>query len=264
MPQVTFNEQEALSLGKVSRSTPVQVDTYVNPAQVQISTVTVSGFADGVYGIQIEGAEGTFQVSYTASGAGSIGVITAGLVAAFDADDALSSIVTATDNDPDVPLTFSAPGNEYVISFFGDQAGSLAGALTQDPEATEVGVGLAVVQGATDKSAALPTDGTTRILGITIHNVKTQINTGKPSDNDTAKPGQHLSVLRDGVVAVRAVEAVSAGDDVYTLFQNPVAGGEQLGELSGTNSADRRQVTGAYWRTSTTAAGLAEVVIKKP
>jgi hypothetical protein len=160
-------------------------------------------------------------------------------------------------------LTFTAPTNEYVITFPPNPNGTMSVALTQEPAVVDIGVGLAVVQGTVANSVVLPFDETARLLGITIHNTKTDITTGVPSALNVVTPGNHVSVLRDGVVAVRATEGVTEGAAVFVVFQNGTAAAP-LGSLSGTDTADTTALGSSYWRSSTTAAGTAELVVKLP
>ena len=67
MPQFSYDHPVAIN-GQIASMSPATVDSYENPLLAQVSTVTVGGTTDGVYTVQIDGPEGSFQVSFTASG----------------------------------------------------------------------------------------------------------------------------------------------------------------------------------------------------
>ena len=67
MPQFAYGEQPRLLLGQVYSMDDISKDSYINPLLPQIDTVAFAGLGSGTYTIQIQGEEGTFDVSVTAT-----------------------------------------------------------------------------------------------------------------------------------------------------------------------------------------------------
>jgi hypothetical protein len=215
--------------------------------------VTVGGTTDGVYTVQIDGPEGTFQVSFTAAG-NTADQIAAGLEAAADLDPDLLNIAVASSATNVLTLTFIHPGSVYTVS-----APSAPSALTvaTSQAAGGVTVGLGVAQGALDDQAALLGGGSVDadVLGITIRSIDMNVNEGDPTVDDGYFGGATMAIMRGGELFANVEDAVSAGGAVFARI---------VVNASDADGGDAIALSACTFRTSTTAAGLARIKINRP
>jgi len=245
MPQFSYVHPVAIN-GQIASMSPIAVDSYENPLLAQVSTVTVGGTTDGVYIVQIDGPEGSFQFSFTASG-NTADQIAAGLEASR-----ATNVVT---------LTFIHPGSVYTVSA-PSAPSALTVATSQAAGGVTVGLGVAVAQGALDDQAALLGGGSTDadVLGITIRSIDMNTNEGDPTVDD----GSTLAIMRGGELFANVEDAVAAGGQVFArIVVN--APGQVLGGLrSDADGGDAIALSACTFRTSTTSAGLARIKINRP
>ena len=116
--------------------------------------------------------------------------------------------------------------------------------ITKLAETNDTGFGLAVIQGTGDDQAKIGAAG--EFVGITCRDVTL------PADNlDKYKTGENMSIMRQGVMFVTAVDAVVPGDAVYR---------SATGALSKT-AAGNTLIDGATWRTTTAAGDIGKIRI---
>lgn len=261
MPQYNYGEQPRYLLGQIQDYSPCAVDSFKNPLLVQIDEWAFAGFAAGVYTWTIVGEEGTFTVSVTNP------ANLAAVIAAFDAEDDLLNILTASDNGGDLRLTFKHEGYTYTTS-----ATSTGSALTKTAVQAAAGVniplGVVVVRGGADDTAVVPGAAAADddFLGIVIRNEESEYNPGNyggVGGDDVISAGGVLSVLRQGRAVVEVEDAVTAGGDVFV--RTTATGSEQAGAIrSDADGGDAIAMTGARFHTSAGAGGLAVVTINRP
>jgi hypothetical protein len=243
---------------------PWTVDSYENPLLSQESTVTVGGTTDGVYTVQIDGPEGTFQVSFTAAG-NTADQIAAGLEAAADLDPDLLNITVASSATNVLTLTFIHPGSVYTITAPSAPSALTVAAVTAAGGVT-IGLGVAVVQGALDDQAGLLAGGSVDadVLGITIRSLDMNVNQGDPVVDDGYFGGATMAIMRGGELFANVEDAVAAGGGVFArIVVNAV--GQVLGGLrSDADGGDAIALAACTFRTTTTAAGLARIKINRP
>ena len=153
MPQFSYDHPVAIN-GQIASMYPITVDSYENPLLAQVSTVTVGGTTDGVYTVQIDGPEGTFQVSFTAAG-NTADQIAAGLEAAADLDPDLLNIAVASSATNVLTLTFIHPGSVYTVSA-PSAPSALTVATSQAAGGVTVGLGVADFRGLSEAGDAVP------------------------------------------------------------------------------------------------------------
>ncbi len=263
MPQFQYNMPQWL-VGQIASMSPWTVDSYANPLLNQITEVTVGGTTDGVYTLQVDGEEGSFQFSFTAAG-NTADEIAAGLEAAADLDPDLVNIVDVSSAANVVTLDFIHDGMTYLVT-----APSAPSALTiansQEAGGVRVDLGVAVAQGPLDDQAQ-PLGAATvdaDVLGITIRSIDMETNEGVPALDDGYRPGATMAVQRGGEVIAPVEDAVTAGAPVFARIVLNAAG-QQLGGLrSDADGGDAIQLSATVFRTSTTGAGLARIKINRP
>ena len=263
MPQFSYDHPVAIN-GQIASMSPATVDSYENPQLAQISTVTVGGTTDGVYTVQIDGPEGTFQFSFTASG-NTADQIAAGLEAAADLDPDLLNIVDVSSATNVVTLTFIHPGSVYTVSA-PSAPSALTVADTQDAGGVTVGLGVAVAQGALDDQAALLGGGSVDadVLGITIRSIDMNVNQGDPVVDDGYFGGATMAIMRGGELFANVEDAVAAGGGVFARIVVNAAGQVLGGLRSDADGGDAIALSACTFRTTTTAAGLARIKINRP
>lgn len=263
MPQFQYNQPVAIN-GQIASMSPWTVDSYENPLLSQVSTVTVGGTTDGVYTVQIDGPEGTFQVSFTAAG-NTADQIAAGLEAAADLDPDLLNITVASSATNVLTLTFIHPGSVYTITAPSAPSALTVAAVTAAGGVT-IGLGVAVVQGALDDQAGLLAGGSVDadVLGITIRSLDMNVNQGDPVVDDGYFGGATMAIMRGGELFANVEDAVAAGGGVFArIVVNAV--GQVLGGLrSDADGGDAIALAACTFRTTTTAAGLARIKINRP
>jgi hypothetical protein len=226
--------------------------------------VTVGGTTDGVYTVQIDGPEGTFQVSFTAAG-NTADQIAAGLEAAADLDPDLLNITVASSATNVLTLTFIHPGSVYTITAPSAPSALTVAAVTAAGGVT-IGLGVAVVQGALDDQAGLLAGGSVDadVLGITIRSLDMNVNQGDPVVDDGYFGGATMAIMRGGELFANVEDAVAAGGGVFArIVVNAV--GQVLGGLrSDADGGDAIALAACTFRTTTTAAGLARIKINRP
>jgi len=263
MPQFSYVHPVAIN-GQIASMSPIAVDSYENPLLAQVSTVTVGGITDGVYTVQIDGPEGSFQFSFTASG-NTADQIAAGLEAAADLDPDLLNIVVATAVTNVLTLTFIHPGSVYTVST-PSAPSALTVATSQAAGGVTVGLGVAVAQGTLDDQAALLGGASTDadVLGITIRSIDMNTNEGDPTVDDGYQAGSTLAIMRGGELFANVEDAVAAGGQVFARIVIN-APGQVLGGLrSDADGGDAIALSACTFRTSTTSAGLARIKINRP
>lgn len=262
MPQYDY-VMATRRLGQVARDINWTIDSYTNQVPLQIYDVTVGGATDGTFTIRIQAPEGDLEFSFVAA-TSTVSLIVAGLVAAASAVNlpGLINVATVTDADPIVRISFlHATGVDVAVDFPSNPGTDMTGANAPSAVGTVLPLGVAVAPGADDDTCILPS-GAVTILGITSLNPRSNLNTGDSTQVDGTVPGQVASVLRQGVITVQATQAVTAGAAVYA--RNAAATvALPLGSLSD-SATSSVVIPGARWRTSTTAAGLADVTINNP
>jgi len=263
VPQFQYNQPVAIN-GQIASMSPWTVDSYENPLLSQVSTVTVGGTTDGVYTVQIDGPEGTFQVSFTAAG-NTADQIAAGLEAAADLDPDLLNITVASSATNVLTLTFIHPGSVYTITAPSAPSALTVAAVTAAGGVT-IGLGVAVVQGALDDQAGLLAGGSVDadVLGITIRSLDMNVNQGDPVVDDGYFGGATMAIMRGGELFANVEDAVAAGGGVFArIVVNAV--GQVLGGLrSDADGGDAIALAACTFRTTTTAAGLARIKINRP
>ena len=129
--------------------------------------------------------------------------------------------------------------------------------------------GLLVVQGSADEKCKLPTASTDitsvlKPLGITRDNIARDPNF--PSGGTagyTYQIGDSVEIVSQGEVWVQVEEAVAPGDDVYVRYDT--GSGSQKGAFrSSADSTTAALLSGAVYRTTAAADGLALVAINLP
>ena len=260
MPQFSY-AQPTRRLGQIARGVHTTIDSYTNQVPLQVNTTTSGGTTDGTYTIRVKAPSGDVDFSFVAV-TQTADQIAAGLRAAGVAQVELLNIATVTGATDEVILNFlHATGENIVVEYVSNPATNLTGVDTVSAVGSVIPLGVAVAQGTDDKLMALPS-GSVTILGITILNTRAQLNTGDSAQVDGTVPGQVGSVARQGTVTVMATQAVTAGAAVYA--RNAAATTAlPLGSLSD-SATSSLVVPGARWRTSTAAAGLADVTINNP
>ena len=245
-----------------------EIDSYENELFAQQSEIAIGGTDDGVYTIQIQGEEGTFQFSFTASG-NTADQIADGLAAAAQADPDLVNIVdtTATSGTP-LDLQFLHEGASYSISFPSNPNTNMSETVVQAPGGVRVALGVGVVPGSADRFAVAPDAATVDadFLGITELGVPAQINTGRdPNLSDGFAPGATLSVMRKGDIWVEAEGAVSFNGQAFMRIATPLAG-QVLGAFSAGPAVPGEVIalSGVRFRKSTSSAGLTVVRVNRP
>jgi len=125
--------------------------------------------------------------------------------------------------------------------------------------AADLPIGTAVARASDDVVQAPSGAVATDIPGVLILNMDCNYYEA----DDVAPAESTLSVLRQGVVWVNVEDAVTQGAAVY--FRHNAPGSETLGAFrSDTDGGDATLLPGAVFRTSTAAAGLAQVAINLP
>jgi len=266
MPQYGYGRQPRLQLGQVHSMDPCAVDSYLNPLIPQISTVTFAGAGSGDYTIQIQGEEGTFDVTINAAPA------TAALfVAAFDADGDLDNIVSAADvGGGDLELTFLNPGRGYRVSLTENPSADMTLATTQTPGGPSLPLGAAVAFGAdgeTEVASVGPATLAANIVGVTVRNEAIEFNRGNLGGfqgDDEFVAGETVSVGRLGEFVVRVEDAVAAGAACFVRIATPPAGSVFGAFRSDADGGAAIVLPSARYRTSTDGAGLAVISIGLP
>lgn len=263
MPQFQYDQPVAIN-GQIASMSPWTVDSYENPLLSQESTVTVGGTTDGVYTVQIDGPEGTFQVSFTAAG-NTADQIAAGLEAAADLDPDLLNIAVASSATNVLTLTFIHPGSVYTITAPSAPSALTVAAVTAAGGVT-IGLGVAVVQGALDDQAALLAGGSVDadVLGITIRSLDMNVNQGDPVVDDGYFGGATMAIMRGGELFANVEDAVAAGGGVFARIVVNAAGQVLGGLRSDADGGDAIALAACTFRTTTTAAGLARIKINRP
>lgn len=215
----------------------------VNELKAQITDATVGGTTDGVYTVRIAGEEGTFDVSFTASG-NTADQIAAGLEAAADSDPELLNIASFASPAAVFEITFLHPGRVYNVSFVADPSGSSTVANSQNAGGSDVFIGTAVKRGSSPRFTA-PLDGTTKsteIIGIVHRSADLLLNdTASDLTEDRYVPGHGCPVLEEGSVIVDCENAHTDGGDVFA--RRTAAAGQRLGAIRQGPDGDSHVVT---------------------
>lgn len=266
MPQFDF-VQEQLLLGAVATTTAGggDIDSYTNEVLAQVNTIPIGGTTDGVYTVQLDGDEGTFQFSFTAS-TNTADQIADGLAAAVLADPDLLNIVdaSATSGTP-VLLTFRHTNQVWTITFPSNPGSNMTLTTTTAAGGTDIGLGLAVVSGTAQNFCIAPTAGSVAadFLGVTERSLASQINRGIPTDVDSFEPGNSVSVLSRGDITVFAEDAVTFGAQVFVRIV--ATGTESFGAIrSDVDGTDAIAWPGAIFQDTSTAAGLVRIRVNLP
>ncbi len=264
MPQYDY-VMATRRLGQVARDINWTIDSYTNGLSAQVNTTTIAATpTDGTYTIRIEDPAGDIDISAVASSDTADDVALALRTAAGTGAvaDALLNVAVVSGATDEVIVTFlHRTGQNTVVSYPSNPGGDASGVNTVSAVGTVLPLGVAVAPGADDDTCILPS-GAVTILGITALNPRANLNTGDSTQVDGTVPGQVASVFRQGVITVQATQAVTAGAAVYA--RNAAATvALPLGSLSD-SATSSVVIPGARWRTSTTAAGLADVTINNP
>ena len=265
MPQFSYAEAIARN-GQIAEGGPRRIDSYLNALVAQESDIDFATTGpDGTYTVRITGEEGVFEGSFVASG-NTVSQIIDGLIADFG--DELLNVATLTNNDPALEFRAIHPDRVYTIEFPSNPSTEMSLSVVQAAGGTRIPLGTVVIQGANDDEAQVPGAGTTsaNALGILVNNTDSEVNSGDPTVEDGFPPGSTLSVMRGGAIWVNTEDAVSANGNVFFRIQNAAAGTtEGIGKVrSDVDGGDAVQLLGAKFKTSTTAAGLAKVLIQNP
>jgi|GEM_PF-3571971 len=266
MPQFAYSRQPRLLLGQQYSLDPCAKDSYLNPLLPQIDTVAFAGAGSGDYTIQIQGEEGTFDVTINAAPA------TAALfVTAFDADGDLDSIVSAADVAGDLVLTFLVPGRDYRVFLTENPSTDMTLTATQTPGGPSLPLGAAVRYSQTDPETSVEAVGATtvaaNIAGVTVRNESIEFNEGNRGGfdgTDQFVAGETVTVGRLGEFVVQVEDAVTAGAGAFVRIANAPASSVDGAFRSDTAGGDAIALPGARYRTSTDGPGLAVVTLTLP
>lgn len=127
----------------------------------------------------------------------------------------------------------------------------------QAEASAEIPFGVAVMQGATDNSALLPTSATTsKFLGVVLHS---HVYDSTQLGDTGVKPKNVLSVLSRGTVYVQVEEAVVVGDRPFVRYATG-AGGSQKGAFrKSADTATAVELKGARYLESGGAGSIVAV-----
>jgi hypothetical protein len=264
MPQSSY-DKALLLLGQIATTRPWSIVSRGNPLLAQQSTISFAAATAGDHTIRIVDSTGNQVLSGTAAGGGTVTALIDALIAALEADpEFLNVIESATNNDPDLDLVFKHSGLTYVIDFPANPGTDMTVANGQNAGGVNIGLGLAVIQNTTDDALASPlTAAAQPILGITCRNTVVENNDGNPLSTTNFKPGDEMSIMDSGCESVQTEGAVVSGGPVFARH-DVGATAFALGSLSATDDGETVAVPNARWASSTTAAGLAKVVVNLP
>ena len=266
MPQFVYGEQPRLLLGQVYSMDAISKDSYINPLLPQIDTVAFAGLGSGTYTIQIQGEEGTFDVSVTATPA-----TAADFVVAFDSDEDLDNIVEASDDAGDLVLTFLIPGRDYKVFLTANPSSDMTLTSTQAPGGPTLGLGVAVAYNSGDPETSVEalSAATTAgdIAGVTVRNLNIEFNRGNRggfNGTDEFFAGECVTVGRQGEFCVQVENAVTAGQPCFVRIQNVPTSSVAGAFRSDADGGDAIQLPASRFRTSTSGPGLAVVTVNIP
>ena len=125
-------------------------------------------------------------------------------------------------------------------------------------DATAIDFGVAVARGTTDQSCQPFDTYAQEIIGISVRSV--QVEASVDGNNTVNFPRYStVPVMRDGEVACKAAENVTAGDDVYAITSDAAALGGSTG--GGSNGSSRKAIKGARWDQTVASGGVGRVIL---
>lgn len=266
MPQFVYGQQPRLLLGQVYSMDAISKDSYINPLLPQVDTVAFAGAGSGDYTIQIQGEEGTFNVTVNASPATADDFVTA-----FDFNEDLDNIVEASDIAGDLVLTFLIPGRDYRVFLIDNPSGDMTLTSTQLPGGPSLPLGAAVAYSGTDPEDAVEALSATTtaqdVAGVTVRNLNIEFNRGNRggfNGTDQFFPGECVTVGRQGEFCVQVEDAVTAGQPCFVRIQNVPNNSVAGAFRSDADGGDAIQLPASRFRTSTSGPGLAVVTVNIP
>jgi hypothetical protein len=203
----------------------------------QTSVITLGGTDDGVYTVTITGNGFTWVGTITAS-SDTAPVILAAILAGMEGDLGFDADCDGSVAATVLTFVFNKPGIAYTV------------ALTVNQDTNMVLTTPVVAQ-----------DGDV-MLGVTSRNIDIETNVGGDGDTEF-EPGDTLSVVRQGVVTVRATETVTDGAPAFVRISSATVA-EPLGSLSATDTANTTRLLGSRWRGARTGAGLSLLTVNIP
>jgi hypothetical protein len=151
---------------------------------------------------------------------------------------------------------------DFDLGYPGDIVGNL---ISQENKVAQVDInpGLFVCQGSADGKVKLPTSSAEVAKGIGIALSAVHRDPNFPSSSASYPTGETVPIGRVGRYIVRVEEAVSPFDPVYVRYDTGSA--SQKGAFrASADSSTAALVTGAKYRTTAAADGLAVVEINLP
>ena len=190
-------------------------------------------------------------------------------MAAAAANENLLNVVSITPSAGVNTLAFLHPDRQYTVTtrIFDSGNGSGTVAETVASGGTRVGLARVVVQGVSDREAALPGGGSVSAdaVGITKKNTDAEVNEGDPNLVSGYPAGSMMTVRQMGTLMVDVEDAVAANGNVFFRIAAATGPLEALGKMrSDVDGGDAVQLLGAKYVTSAAAGGLVKVSINTP
>lgn len=267
-------EQRPYLEGQIANAPTASQLSFLNPRVPQVTTLTVGGTASaGTYSVTVagngdNGAMTPFTFSFARAGSEDNSAIAAALSTAMNASAQFLSMFTASVSSAVVTVTSKRPTESYLYTTSAPGSGTLVAANTQTAGGTNIRVGSWVrrTSGLADDQAVVMASGATiaQTLGVVVRDTHGVINNATtPSlPYDVKMPGQRMSVVRRGVVAMKVWEAVTPDSTPYIC--NVVSGAAEFAGQMGASSLSSNAIDASSrcrYLSSAPAGGLALVEV---
>lgn len=272
MPQYSY-ERPLAQNGQIAEAGPRVIDSYVNPLLAQITDILWAGTtADGDYAARIQGPDVDVTLLFQPGGATTPDAVAVGITAAALVEPELTDLLNIADVADAVAdtndITFLHAGTVYTVTTSITNGGNGTGTVSNSQDAGGVDVPLGVVMRSSGDDAAVPVIAATtdlQIAGVTVRNTEAEVNDGIDTNVDRFRPGDEMSLARQGTYWLLVEDAVAKDGAVYFRNDNATGQDEAVGRLrSDTDGGDATLLTGAKFASTTTGPGLAKVKLNRP